>query len=163
MAQVVNARILPPDAGADALPERLEVGKAGAGFVCCVQVIASDSRFADDLVMSEASWTDLCVECGEMTMLRQGDILLVQIDDLPSGTDKVPERRGSQLEYVLAHGEATGHAHSVLADYRVVVTRSVACSSSCKAGAELRHEEHRPLPLPPGNYRIVRQRTYDVG
>jgi hypothetical protein len=30
-------------------------------------------------------------------------------------------------------------------------------------GAELRHEEHRSVAVPPGSYRIVRQRTYDVG
>jgi hypothetical protein len=102
-----------------------------------------------------------------MTMLRQGDVLLAQIDDLPSGTDGVsPERRGSRSEYVLARGEATGHAHTVLADDRVALLidpseRGANYLVVRGASTELRHEERRSLAVPPGCYRIVRQRTYD--
>jgi hypothetical protein len=117
--------------------------------------------------MSEASWTDLCVEGGGMTMLRQGDVLLVHTDDLPSAMDDVPpERRGSRLEYVLAHGEATGHAHAMVADDRIALRRHPERGMFLIVqgwSVELRHEEHRPLPVPRGNYRIVRQRTYDLG
>jgi hypothetical protein len=102
-----------------------------------------------------------------MMMLRQGDVLLVAVDDLPrETTEVVPERRGSRLEYVLAHGEATGHAHAMVADDRVALRRHSERGMFLVVqgwGADLRHEEHRPLPVPPGNYRVVRQRTYDVG
>ena len=103
-----------------------------------------------------------------MTMLRQGDVLLVRIDDLPSGMDEVaPERRGDRLKYVLAHGEATGHAHAIMSVTEPVTLRRHREQGLFLvvqgAGAELRHEEHRPLPVPPGNYRIARQRTYDAG
>ena len=102
-----------------------------------------------------------------MTMLRQGDVLLVEINDLPSAMDDVmPERRGGRVEYVLAHGEATGHAHAISASGQVALRRHPEQGMFLVVqggGAELRHEEHRPLTVPPGAYRIVRQRTYDVG
>lgn len=41
---------------------------------------------------------------------RQGDILLVRVEKLP-GKLKSIERENGRV--VLAHGEATGHAHSV--------------------------------------------------
>ena len=102
-----------------------------------------------------------------MTMLRQGDVLLVETDDLPPNLDEVaPERRGSRLEYVLAHGEVTGHAHVMPVSERLALRRHPEHGTFLvvqDGGTELSHEEHRPLPVPPGNYRIVRQRTYDVG
>jgi hypothetical protein len=102
-----------------------------------------------------------------MTMLRQGDVLLVQTDDLPSGMDEVaPERRGGRLDDVLAYGEATGHANAISASSQVALRRHSERGMFLvvQGGpAELRHEEHRPLPVPMGSYRIVRQRTYDVG
>jgi hypothetical protein len=102
-----------------------------------------------------------------MMMLRQGDVLLVAINNLPrETTEVVPERRGSRLEYVLAQGEATGHAHAMIADDRVALRHHPERGMFLVVhggGAELRHEEHRPLAVPSGNYRIVRQRTYDAG
>ena len=101
-----------------------------------------------------------------MMILRQGDVLLAQVDALPSGTDEMePERRAGRLEYILAHGEATGHAHAIIASNKVAVRRHPERGVFLVVDgshAELRHEEHRPLPIPPGTYRIVRQRTYDV-
>ena len=59
-----------------------------------------------------------------MMMLRQGDVLLAQVDDLPSGMDEMaPERRAGRLEHVLAHGEATGHAHAITASDEVALWR----------------------------------------
>jgi hypothetical protein len=101
-----------------------------------------------------------------MRMLRQGDVLLVEVDDPPSGNEVAPESRGDRLEYVLARGEGTSHAHVLPASGGVMLRRHpdkglfLRVRGSC---IELRHEEHRPLPVPPGAYRIVRQRTYDAG
>ena len=104
-------------------------------------------------------------ECG-MMMLRQGDVLLAQVDELPSGMDEVaPERRAGRLEHILAHGEATGHAHAIIASDEVALRRDPERRMFLVvegSPSELRHEEHRPLPVPPGKYRIVRQRSYDV-
>ena len=43
-------------------------------------------------------------------MFRQGDVLVVPVDEIPTGLKKVPREQG---RLVLAHGEATGHAHVV--------------------------------------------------
>jgi hypothetical protein len=101
-----------------------------------------------------------------MIMLRQGDVLLAQVDALPSSMDEMePERRTGRLEYVLAHGEATGHAHASLASGQIALRRHRDRRMFLvveRHPAELRHEEHRPLAVPPGSYRIVRQRSYDA-
>lgn len=91
-------------------------------------------------------------------MYRQGDILIVKTEDDIDGVD-VP-REGSRL--VLAHGEATGHAHAI------------SCRNAClyldgermflrvhgRIPVLLTHEEHSPISIPVGSYRVVRQREY---
>jgi hypothetical protein len=42
-------------------------------------------------------------------MARQGDVLVASIDEVPAKTSAVPKEAG---RVVLAHGEATGHAHA---------------------------------------------------
>jgi hypothetical protein len=99
-------------------------------------------------------------------MFRQGDVLLVPIPDsrLPEAVVPVPcDARGA---LVLALGEATGHAHAVragdadlLADTAELDRRFLRIVSD----AVLTHEEHDPIPLPPGLYQVVRQREYERG
>ena len=92
-----------------------------------------------------------------MTMYRQGDVLLVAVPELPEGAK--PQARHGRL--VLAEGEATGHAHAIaepdvreftVGDERFVLVRSA---------AQLIHEEHATIDLPPGAYRVVIQREYE--
>ena len=61
---------------------------------------------------------------------------------------------------VLAEGEATGHAHRVFGDaVSLWGTDDGAVSVDAPSGAVIRHEEHRPVTLPPGSYtrRIVQE------
>lgn len=91
-------------------------------------------------------------------MYRQGDVLLVPVAKIPAKLTPV-ERQGGRL--ILALGEATGHAHAVLdAECELVrgpVTRFLSVG---EAGATLSHEEHAPIKLPAGAYRVVLQREY---
>src|SRR5262245_42367283 len=96
---------------------------------------------------------------------RQGDILLIAISGLPERLVAVEPADG---RIVLAYGEATGHAHAIGA-HRAALFRE---DGSLPGGsmflrlteaAELRHEEHAPIALPPGLYRVVRQREYAPG
>ena len=97
-----------------------------------------------------------------MKIFRQGDVLIRQIVSIPSSAKYVtPKGR-----IVLAHGEVTGHAHAIaegharefsLAGAAGVVRRFLNVISK---NAEVRHEEHAPIPLPPGFYEIVQQREY---
>ena len=96
--------------------------------------------------------------------VRQGDLLIEQIDGpLP--------KYGKQTDcdnIVLAYGEVTGHAHRIaspgallfVAD-RPTTSGNVMSFFSLKEPAELTHEEHAPIKLPAGNFRVVRQREYD--
>ena len=96
-------------------------------------------------------------------ILRQGDVILIQADELPDDAEREP----ASAVLVLAEGEATGHAHAVrskraslhrLPDWEerylvVEGTRPVA----------LRHEEHDPIAIPPGVWEVRRQREYNPG
>ena len=95
-----------------------------------------------------------------MSLLRQGDILLVAIEAIPHGATPVPPVRcNGRLRYVLAVGEATGHAHTLLAEDRVEFYRSPEPDHGLTTGylavhghgAVLEHHEHRALPLPPAS------------
>ena len=95
-------------------------------------------------------------------MFRQGDVGIVRIDQIPEGAaDVTPKDR-----IVLAYGEVTGHAHAIapgeareysLAQAGAAVRRFLSVAGGT---ATVRHEEHAPIPLPPGVYEIVQQREY---
>jgi hypothetical protein len=94
-------------------------------------------------------------------VLRQGDILLVPVSEIPRGLTKVP-RVGGRM--VLAEGEATGHAHVIegeaeflAADLEELEGRFLLVEQE----AELVHDEHDTITVPPGEYEVRRQHEYD--
>jgi hypothetical protein len=96
-------------------------------------------------------------------LIRQGDLLLVPVDEVPSVAHRV---RSGRL--VLAEGEATGHAH-VVEDGRASLHSVGAAASGTVTwflrveGGEpvlLVHEEHDSLQVPSGAYEVRRQREY---
>jgi len=91
-------------------------------------------------------------------MYRQGDILIIKINAAPEGAIPVT---ATPRGYVLAEGEATGHAHVVEAKEDVFVS-CLAEALFNRVGVETRvvHEEHNPVVLLPGEYRVVRQYEY---
>lgn len=93
-------------------------------------------------------------------LIRQGDLLLVPVSELPERVEVL--RRG---RLVLAEGEATGHAH-VVDDERASL-HGQRWSGSTRylqvVGDEpvsLVHEEHDRLVVAPGLYEVCRQREY---
>lgn len=99
-------------------------------------------------------------------MYRQGDVLLVPVARGEVPGSAVPAPRDRSGRHVLARGEATGHAHviagpgiSVLALPDDVDALFVEVVSR----ARLVHEEHGPIAVPAGTYRVVRQREYVPG
>ena len=93
-------------------------------------------------------------------MFRQGDILIVPVDEVPEDLKKVPLESGRM---VLAHGEATGHAHVLegeatflAADLEDLEQRFL----EVEAESKLVHDEHDTITIPPGNYEVRRQREY---
>lgn len=92
---------------------------------------------------------------------RQGDVLLIPCAEIPTGTYEDAAENG---RVVLARGEQTGHAHTMAAS-RVRYFRDDGSGGGFMrvvgpAPVELTHEEHASLAIPPGTYRVIRQREY---
>lgn len=103
-----------------------------------------------------------------MLHVRQGDVLVARVRALPKDAVVVTDPR-----VILAHGEVTGHCHEVIADTPAsdplgdVIpaaqlfdapdgSRYLLVTRACT----LTHQEHAPIALAPGAYRVVRQREY---
>ena len=102
-------------------------------------------------------------------MYAQGDLLIERVDDAcPSGTIVSPDATGAT---VLAEGELTGHRHSIFE--QVTMFRDEALARDVPGGlyighvkvegspATLRHQEHAPIALGEGTYRVRRQRELE--
>lgn len=92
-------------------------------------------------------------------MIRQGDVALVAIETLPA--DAVEQPRDQSERIVLAYGEVTGHAHAL---HEPGVTMLCAANQDVflrvVEPSNLVHEEHERIAIPPGLYRVVRQREW---
>ncbi len=99
-------------------------------------------------------------------IFAQGDLLLERVDDVaPSGTI---EENAEGAPLVLLEGETTGHSHAIRE--RVTLFRDDRLARDIPAGlyighvqvglayARVTHEEHAPLTLLRGTYRVRRQR-----
>lgn len=92
------------------------------------------------------------------TIYRQGDVLIERIKTIPSAAKKTVSIDG---RIILAHGEATGHHHSVDADAADWwKTADGEQFVTVKEATDVVHQEHAPIALAPGKYRVRRQREY---
>jgi hypothetical protein len=87
-------------------------------------------------------------------MWRHGDVIISTAYAIPS------EARRSK-NVVLASGEVTGHSHRIEAPEKAEVWE---CRGErflkIIATTRVIHEEHKPITLEPGIYRIWQQREY---
>jgi hypothetical protein len=102
-------------------------------------------------------------------MFAQGDLLIERVADVtPSGTIVSPDATGA---IVLAEGELTGHRHAIFD--RVTMFREDALARDIPGGlyvghvkvsdgsVVIRHQEHSPVTLPEGMWRVRRQRELE--
>lgn len=88
---------------------------------------------------------------------RQGDVLLLQVPELPVSAAKVTWTE----RIVLAFGEVTGHAHAIHETHVEAFELDGQLYLRIEeAPATLRHEEHAPITIAPGRYEVRRQREY---
>lgn len=98
-----------------------------------------------------------------MSLIRQGDVLLIPVATIPRNTKPVKRENG---RVVLAHGEATGHAHTIVEEGVRLVTSEQAEQLRTWLLVEtaepvaLTHQEHDTLLVPPGLYERRIQREY---
>ncbi len=88
-------------------------------------------------------------------MWRHGDVLIDVVDRIPRGAKRLPHR-------ILAKGEITGHAHRLAdADDAALYEADGQMFLAVQSGtATVLHEEHDPISLPQGSYRVWFQREY---
>lgn len=91
---------------------------------------------------------------------RQGDVLIAQCEQLPMGARPVAREDG---RVILAHGEVTGHAHAIVEPDVEMYEKDGNYYIRVLSQAVVRHEEHAPIALDPGDYRVIRQREYVPG
>ena len=97
----------------------------------------------------------------KLLQIQHGDVLLQEVAKIPAGAVPVPHGK----TVVVAHGEETGHSHVIESDQMSiwVLTRNGVekLFLQIQAPVTIVHDEHRPLPIPRGIYRVGRIKEYD--
>ncbi len=88
-------------------------------------------------------------------LYRHGDVLIQKVKSKPKAARK-------QQHLTLAEGEVTGHSHRIKEKSNAVLFRhqSDFFLNVTAKSATIIHEEHAPIELPKGMYRVWRQREY---
>ena len=88
-----------------------------------------------------------------MRRYQQGDVNMFEAEDVPKG---LKSRKPAERGFVLAEGESSGHAHTIEAEPGVDLFEGAEKTLwlSTLKPVVVRHEEHRQIRLPKGNYRI---------
>ncbi|GAA0741817.1 hypothetical protein GCM10010199_67870 [Dactylosporangium roseum] len=88
----------------------------------------------------------------------------VSVAEVPATAVPAPRDRSGRM--ILARGEATGHAHVIVGpDVALLADRDDIDRLFVKVISRARvvHEEHGPITVSAGAYRVVRQREYIPG
>lgn len=88
---------------------------------------------------------------------QQGDVIIERIDEMP---DNLKKLEGGVLE----EGETPGHYHQLDGDLTAVALyEDDSANKYLKTMADmvLKHEEHKPIAIPPGMYRVRKVQEFD--
>lgn len=88
-------------------------------------------------------------------MWRHGDVLIAAVPSVPQHARPMPSA-------ILAHGEVTGHSHRIERPETVRLWNvgETIFLQVLEQSARVIHEEHAPIELPSGFYKVWRQREY---
>lgn len=92
-------------------------------------------------------------------MRVQGDVYCVRVNELPAGCKRIASEKGC---YVLAKGEATGHAHIITDEKAVMYEKKGVLYLSVMGLTDVKHEEHGPIQLDTGTWKIGIIKEYDA-
>ena len=91
--------------------------------------------------------------------LQQGDVLIRKIEE--NGNLNL-DNENLQNHLILAEGEVTGHKHEIVAGVaKLYLIKSILYLKVLSETATLRHEEHKPIDIEKGLYKIDKVREYD--
>lgn len=100
---------------------------------------------------------DVCEDGANVAVQDVVKPLLVSVGETPRGRRLKP----SKGRIVLAEGEVSGHAHTLDAAHAELIDATPeGVFLRIIEPTPLEHQEHAPILLPPGNYRVVKQREY---
>jgi|SRR5579884_2113029 hypothetical protein len=85
-------------------------------------------------------------------LYRQGDVMFLRVDTLP------PEATPLNTD-IVAYGEATGHHHRIQGAQLLQLQNNKYAQVAERAVVV--HEEHKPIELPAGMYRIIQPVEYN--
>jgi hypothetical protein len=95
-----------------------------------------------------------------MKLFRQGDVLLTRVAKTSRPRQLTPATP-SEGRWILARGEATGHHHGVPADVATLGhDEGGVMWLTVDQPTEVAHQEHAPITLDPGTYRVTIQREW---
>ncbi len=87
-------------------------------------------------------------------MWRHGDVFIAAIA-------AIPEQAKKTMGTTLAYGEITGHSHRIETPaHATLLIQGNALFLEVSEPVRIVHEEHHPIMLPPGTYRVWQQREY---
>ena len=95
--------------------------------------------------------------------LQQGDVTIEAVDFIPDGCHQKKDNH-------LAEGEITGHFHELTGEGVSVMEREVKNKEGlilyelfahAPNGGVVTHQEHKPVTVPPGDYKIDRINEWD--
>lgn len=91
-------------------------------------------------------------------LIQQGDVLIELVESIPKRAYLVKPTKG---RHILAEGEATGHAHVIVDEELEMFEEYDVLYMNVPKEATVTHEEHKPIAVPPGQYRVRKVREYD--
>jgi len=94
------------------------------------------------------------------TKIQQGDVLLRRVTTIPAGT-RIPKKKNSRGEMVLAEGEVTGHYHGILEHNSELFQVGDKTYMELKSPATLTHQEHGHIPVEEGIWEVGQVQEYD--
>ena len=100
-------------------------------------------------------------------LIQQGDVLFFRTNDLPKGLKRKKAVRPGLATF--AEGEVTGHHHSAViekidgrkTDNITLYEKDGVLYCSVRKETTVTHQEHKPVTLPMGDYRVGIVREYD--
>lgn len=89
----------------------------------------------------------------------QGDLLFIRLPAAPKHLGKTESVAPESGRIILAYGEVTGHHHSVPASAVISAIRTEGVTYlTLDQLTSVEHQEHAPIALDPGVWKVVRQR-----
>ncbi len=90
-------------------------------------------------------------------LVQQGDVLFFEVGELPEGSVK-------KSGVIIAEGESTGHAHTLVLDRPLIAElyeKDGLLYVKAVEKVSVKHQEHKTITLNPGIWKVGRVREYD--